>query len=488
MSYVLFVTVLLPLVGGIALGLWPKSRATSVWYPAIALGAAELGLAVWLWAAFDPDKAGMQFQFVRPWVPGLGTSLHLGVDGLSLPMVLLTALLTLLAVIASRNITDRPREYMTLLFLLEAGLVGVFIALDFIVFYLFWEVVLIPMYFLIHIWGGQNRSAAAMKFFIYTLVGSVVMLTGIIALFLATGGKTFDMLLIAPGARALAEATQIAIFAAIGIGLAVKVPIVPLHTWLPEAHVEAPTAVSVLLAGVLLKMGAYGFLRFGPMLLPKGFDAAQPILVVLGVVSIVYGAAVAMVQTDLKKLVAYSSISHMGYVTLGIGVASAVSIDGAVVQMFSHGLIAGLMFLLVGMIYERAHTRQIADFGGLAKVVPVLAGTLVFASFASLGLPGMSGFIGEFLVVTGAYGSYTASAVIAGLAVLLTATYLLTMLQRVVFGPLNDRWTLMPDVTLREAFALAPLCILTVVVGVAPHTLLGMVQATNDLIAKLAGG
>jgi NADH-quinone oxidoreductase subunit M len=487
MAYVLLATILVPLVGGVAVGLIPGKRASGAWQAALVLSGVVLALTAWLWAAFDPSGRGMQFELVHPWVPGLGTSLHLGVDGLSLPMVFLTALLTFLAVIASRNITDRVREYHTLLLLLEAGLIGVFVALDLIVFYLFWEVVLIPMYFLIHIWGGPRRASAAIKFFIYTLVGSVVMLGGIIALYLLTGGRSFDLITLASTAGALAPRVQLALFAAFAVGLAVKVPIVPLHTWLPEAHVEAPTAVSVILAGVLLKMGSYGFLRFGPGLLPEGFKAVAPVLAVLAVISIVYGAAVALMQTDLKKLVAYSSISHMGYVMLGISAGTAVAIDGAIVQMFSHGLIAGLMFLLVGTIYERAHTRQIADFGGLARVVPVLAGTFVFAAFASLGLPGMSGFIGEFLVILGSFKALTAHSVIAGAAVMLTAGYLLWMLQRVVFGPFNQRHAQMPDMTLREAAAIAPLCVATLVVGVAPGALLGVVTPAAELAAKLVG-
>jgi NADH-quinone oxidoreductase subunit M len=283
----------------------------------------------------------------------------------------------------------------------------------------------------------------------------------------------------------LTAGAQLAIFSAMAVGLAVKVPIVPLHTWLPDAHVQAPTAVSVLLAGVLLKMGTYGFLRLGPGLLPLGFKAVLPVIAVLAVISIVYGAAVALMQTDLKKLVAYSSISHMGYVMLGISAGTAAGITGAQVQMFSHGLIAGLLFLLVGMFYERAHTREIAAFGGVAKVVPILAGLLVFASFASLGLPGMSGFIGEFLVIVGTLGVYPTYAVIAAFAVIVTVGYLLWMLRRVAFGPLNPDRADMPELTLSEALSVAPLCVLILVIGIVPQSLIGVISPSVEAIMRV---
>ncbi len=488
MSMLLAAMIVVPLLGGIAISLVPQ-RADKLARPlAFVLSGVVLMMATVVWISFDGSSAGMQFELNRPWIPGLGTSFHLGVDGLSLPMVWLTALLTVLAVIASRSITDRSRQYFTLLLMLEAGLVGVFVALDLILFYLFWEVVLIPMYFLISIWGGPNRSYAAVKFFIYTLAGSLAMLGGIIAVYLATGAETFDMAQVGLAASQLSPTAQTAIFIAIAIGLAVKVPIFPLHTWLPDAHVEAPTAVSVLLAGVLLKMGSYGFLRLGPGLLPDGFKAILPVIALLALISIVYGAAVALMQTDLKKLVAYSSVSHMGYVMLGIAVANEAGITGATVQMFSHGLIAGLLFLLVGCVYERAHTREMAEFGGIAKVTPLLAGTLVFASFASLGLPGMSGFIGEFMVILGAWDGNVWYSVIAAAAVLITVGYLLWMLRRVTFGPVNEKRVGMPDMSASEAFSIAPLVALTLVVGIFPQTLVGVVESSVAAVVKVLGG
>ncbi|HEY5540630.1 MAG TPA: NADH-quinone oxidoreductase subunit M [Coriobacteriia bacterium] len=480
-------TIVLPLVGGIALSFIPTARASLARLCALVLSGIVLAIAAWLWASFDGSLAGIHYELKVPWIAGLGTSFHIGVDGLSLPLLFLTALLTFVAVIASRSIKDRERQYFTLMLMLEAGLCGVFVALDLILFYLFWEVVLIPMYFLISIWGGPRRSYAAVKFFLYTLAGSLAMLGGIIALYLATGAKTFDMLEVALLASHLTAGIQTAIFAAIAVGLAVKVPIFPLHTWLPDAHVEAPTAVSVLLAGVLLKMGGYGFLRLGPEMLPKGFSAAAPVIAVLAVISIVYGAALALVQTDLKRLVAYSSVSHMGYVMLGIAAGTAASVTGATVQMFSHGLIAGLLFLLVGAVYERAHTREISAFGGIAKIAPVLAGTLVFASFASLGLPGMSGFVGEFMVLAGSLQRFTGLTVVAAAAVILTVSYLLWMLRRVTFGPLNQARLGMADMTASEALSMAPLCVLIVVVGVFPETLVGVMHASVNAIASVLG-
>ena len=480
--------ILQPLAGGLLTALL-AGRAERYARPmAIASAGGTLALAAALWIDFDRSVPGMQFEFAREWVPALGTSLHLGVDGLSLPMVLLTALLTLLSIIASAGVAQNRRAYFSLLLILEAGLIGVFLALDLVLFYLFWEVVLIPMFFLISIWGGANRAHAAVKFFVYTLAGSLAMLAGIIALFLATGSRTFDIVGLAPLAGALPHATQTAIFAALALALAVKVPIVPLHTWLPDAHVEAPTAVSVLLAGVLLKMGTYGFLRLGPQLLPAGFTALAPLIATLGVVSIVWGAAVALRQSDLKRLVAYSSVSHMGYAMLGIASGTAAGMMGATVQMFSHGLIAGMSFLLVGALYERAHTREIEAFGGIVKVVPLLAGTLVFASFASAGLPGMSGFVGEFLVVVGTLPAFAPYAVIAAAAVVITCGYLLWVLRRVVFGPLNEEWATMPEMTRTEAVSIFPLAVASVAIGFFPMTLTGVMSATIDAIVRGIGG
>jgi NADH-quinone oxidoreductase subunit M len=485
---ILAAMIFLPLSGGVLIGLLPESAERHARAAAITLCLAVLALAAVLWATFDSARAGMQHELITPWLPSLGSSFHLGLDGLSLSMVLLTALLSLLACVASKSVSEQPRRYFTLLLLLEAGLIGVFAALDLVWFYVFWEVVLIPMFFLINVWGGPNRNHAAIKFFVYTLAGSLAMLGGIITLYLSCGAKTFDMLALAGPAAALAPGLQLGIFIAIAFALAIKVPIVPFHTWLPDAHVEAPTAVSVLLAGVLLKMGTYGFLRFGPQLLPAGFDATRPVLAVMGAISIVYGGAIALRQSDLKKLVAYSSISHMGYVVLGIAAGTTAGIMGASVQMVSHGLIAGMAFLLVGALYERAHTREIEAFGGIASIAPWLAGFLVLTSFASLGLPGMSGFIGEFMVVTGSLREFTWQAVLASLAVVLTAGYLLWMLRRVVFGTLNPAREGMADMTRTEAMAVVPLALATLVIGIFPQTLVGVLGRSVEAIVHAIGG
>jgi NADH-quinone oxidoreductase subunit M len=488
MPLMLAATVLVPLLGGIAISLVPESRPQWARNLAVGVTAVVLAIATVLWMNFERGVAGMQFELREDWISGLGTSFHLGVDGLSMPMVFLTALLTLLAVIASSRIENMPKRYFTLILLLEAGLAGVFVALDLILFYVFWEVVLIPMFFLINVWGGPNRAYASVKFFVYTIAGSLAMLGGFIALYLATGARTFDLVELGPAAGALSGSAQLAIFAAIAVALAVKVPMFPFHTWLPDAHVEAPTAVSVLLAGVLLKMGSYGFLRFGPQLLPEGFSALAPAIAILAVISIVYGAAVALMQTDLKKLVAYSSVSHMGYVMLGIAAGTSAGVTGASVQMFSHGLIAGMAFLLVGCFYERAHTREISAFGGTMKVAPVLSGMLVFMAFASLGLPGLSGFVGEFLVMAGSFEPFAWQSVVAAAAVVLTAGYLLWMLRRVVFGKLNPERHSMPEMTATEAAAIFPLAAATLVVGIFPQTLVGVIESSAEAIAKVLGG
>lgn len=484
----LAILVLLPLAGSALCALMPRRLERVARVAGLATSALTLALAVWLWAGFDRTAAGFQFRSEYPWLPGAGVSLHLGVDGISLPMVLLTALLTLLACVASRSIREAPRAYYALLLLLEAGLLGVFIALDLIVFYLFWEIVLIPMFFLIGAWGGARRRLASVKFFLYTLADSLAMLGGFIALYLLTGAVTFDLLRLAPLAAALPPGTQTALFAAILVALAVKIPVVPLHTWLPDAHVEAPTAVSVLLAGVLLKMGSYGLLRFGPTLLPQGFAALAPLLATLGAVSIVWGAAVALRQSDLKRIVAYSSVSHMGYVTLGIASGTAAGIMGASVQMFSHGLIAGMSFLLVGALYERAHTRDVNAFGGIVKVAPVLSGTLVLAAFASAGLPGLSGFVGEFLVVVGAFPEFLPLAVVAAAAVVATCGYLLWMLRVVVFGPLNEARSDFAEMSGTEAVSIAPLAGLSLVVGIAPSTLVSVTDTAVESLLRALGG
>ncbi len=483
--WLLSAIVFLPLAGTGVCALLPKSSETSARWVALVVTVADLALTVWALWGFQIGKAGMQYTVNVPWVPQANIHYQMGVDGISLPMLFLSALLTVLAVLASWKQEKDVRSYFAMLLLLEVGMNGVFCALDFVLFYVFWELVLVPMFFLIGNWGGANRKYASLKFFLYTLAGSVFMLVGIIALYLQAG--TFDIVTLA--GRQLPAGFQWWVFLAFFLGFAVKVPVFPLHTWLPDAHVEAPTAASVLLAGVLLKMGAYGFLRVSLPILPQAAQQWAWFLALLAAVSIVYGAAVALVQKDLKKLVAYSSVSHMGFVMLGIASLTVAGINGAVAVMFSHGLLTGLLFLMVGMVYERTHTRQIADMSGLLESVPRIGALLAFAAIASLGLPGLSGFVGEFLSLLGAWQSQLSRAVVvfSAIGVLLAAAYLLWMVQRVVQGTPSAKVDGIPDATALELTTVLPLVILSVVVGVYWGVLLKFVDPTAQALAALMG-
>ncbi|HEY3317470.1 MAG TPA: NADH-quinone oxidoreductase subunit M [Coriobacteriia bacterium] len=500
MSWILSAIVFLPLAGALAAAMLPKeSGGAAKWLAAVVAGV-DLVLVAVLVAVFDVGK-GMQFVTDVVWVPQAHIRYHLAVDGISITMLALSALLSFVAVLASWKVESKPSTYFAMLLLLEVGMNGVFVALDFVLFYVFWELVLVPMYFLISMWGGPRREYASLKFFLYTLFGSVFMLVGIVALFLIKG--TFDITQLASAAPALLPHQQWWLFLAFFLGFAVKVPVWPLHTWLPDAHVEAPTAGSVLLAGVLLKMGTYGFIRIALPILPdavtKGAGTLppwQPILVVLATISIVYGAAVAFAQTDLKKLVAYSSVSHMGFVMLGIASLTPEGINGAVAVMFSHGLVTGLLFLMVGMVYERGHTRKIEDLSGLMPQVPRIGAVFALASFASLGLPGMSGFVGEFLSLLGGWQAATAKGalfspvwvVVSAVGVLLAAAYMLWMVQRVVLGNPSRVVGAMDDMTGRELATVLPLVALTFVVGIYWSSLLRFVDpAVRALLAPFGG-
>lgn len=478
--------VFLPLAGAVVVALLGDSRASAARWLAAIVAAADLALVAVLVSGFDA-ASGMQFVEKVPWVPQVGITYHLSVDGMSLSMLALSALLTLLAIVASWNTEKKPALWFSMLLLLEVGMNGVFVAMDFVLFYVFWELVLVPMYFLIGTWGGPRREYAAIKFFLYTLFGSVFMLVGIIALYLQTG--TFDMLVMAE-AGGLSSQFQWWVFAAFFLGFAVKVPVFPLHTWLPDAHVEAPTAASVLLAGILLKMGSYGFLRISLPILPDAAREWSGFLAALAAISIVYGAAVAFAQTDMKKLVAYSSVSHMGFVMLGIASLTPAGLNGAVAVMFSHGVVTGMLFFLVGMVYERTHTRTIADVSGLSSRVPVAAGLLAFASFASLGLPGLSGFVGEFLSLLGAWSSdmWPGWVIISAIGVLLAAAYMLWLVQRVVLGQPSEAVAQIGDLTRTEVAVLLPLVALTIAVGVYWDLLLQFTDRSAQAILLLMGG
>jgi NADH-quinone oxidoreductase subunit M len=402
-------------------------------------------------------------------------------------LLFLSALLTFLAVLASWKIDKKPAFYFAMMLLLQVGMNGVFLALDFVLFYVFWELVLVPMYFLIAQWGGPRREYAAMKFFLYTLLGSVFMLVGIATLYLKT--NTFDMVRLVALGKLLPAGMQWWLFLLFFLGFAVKVPVWPLHTWLPDAHVEAPTAASAILAGVLLKMGTYGFLRVSLPMLPNAFHQWQWFLAVLAMISIVYGAAVAFAQTDIKKLVAYSSVSHMGFAMLGIAAGTTIGINGAIAVGFSHGLISAMLFFMVGQVYDRAHTREIAQLSGLAGQMPVIAGLLAFASIASMGLPGLSGFIGEFLSLLGAWQSNLPQwiVLVSALGVLLGAAYMLWMMQRVVLGQPSYIIADCPDASVREVFVVAPLVVMIVAIGLNWAFLLRFTDSAAAALAKTLG-
>ena len=474
--WILHALVLLPLAGVVPILLSDERSAKRL---ALIVTTLELLLSLGLWWAFDPNEAGMQLVSSAPWIPRWGISYRVGIDGISLFMVLLTTLMMPLSVLASwTSITRKERAFYALMLTLLTGLVGVFIALDLFVFYVFFEIMLIPMYFIIGIWGGANRLYAAIKFFIYTMAGSLLMLVAIVVMAWKIAASTgtisfaYDHLLQNAGSVGSAAPW---LFAAFALAFAIKVPIFPLHTWLPDAHVEAPTAGSVLLAAVMLKIGTYGFLRFAVPFFPD--IALSPtvshLMVLLAVIGIIYGALVAMVQPDIKKLVAYSSVSHLGFVMLGIWGVSVISVQGALMVMISHGISTGALFLLIGMIYERRHTRLIEAYGGIARVVPLFSLILTVVALSSIGLPGLNGFVGEFLVLLGSFGQYPWATGIATTGVIFAAAYLLWALQRMIFNPLDkpENEGLL-DLSRRELAVLIPLVVGIVWLGLFPAPVL----------------
>ncbi|HEY0757184.1 MAG TPA: NADH-quinone oxidoreductase subunit M [Ktedonobacteraceae bacterium] len=507
-------TLLLPVLGAVIALLVPDRIARWV---ALLFAAGTLAVTVGIFAQIlgqggfggFGDLAHPQFEVSVPWIQFKAGALqfninyHLGVDGLSIPMVLLNALLTMLAVIGGWKKT-RVREYLALLLLLETGVMGVFISLDLFLFFLFWEVELAPMFLLIGIWGSDTpkhgmpgRIYSAWKFLLYTFFGSIFMLAGILLVYFLVGQQTgvYDASIkylsqhLVSGNLSVLGITvgaQLLIFLLIFTAFAVKIPMFPFHTWLPDAHTDAPTEVSVILAGVLLKMGAYGLIRICLALAPAGMQAFAPWLAVLAAINIVYGAAICLVQKDMKKLIAYSSVSHMGVILLGVAAAAGLgdpnfrmmAITGATVQMFSHGIITGMLFFCVGVIYDHAHTREIAAFGGVAKRMPLLATLFTFAGLASLGLPGLAGFIAEYMTFTSSYASWPVVTIISVFTMILTAAYLLWMLKRVFYGPFNVKWDWLPDASARETIPLFVLAALIVVVGIYPAFLIDVITPT----------
>jgi NADH-quinone oxidoreductase subunit M len=489
----LSVVTFLPVLGAVALALLPRGRDELLRRGALAVSLATFVLSIPLYVSFDAASPDFQFEEVLRWMPSLGVGYHVGIDGISLLLVLLTTFLTPVALASAwESIEEGTKEFVVAMLVLETGMLGVFVALDLFLFFVFWEAMLIPMYFVIGVWGGARRVYAAIKFVLYTMVGSALMLVAILALYYqhgaATGTYTFDLPTLARYVLAPGTAQNL-MFLAFALAFAIKVPLFPFHTWLPDAHVEAPTAGSVILAGVLLKMGTYGFLRFCLPLFPDASLAFGPLVFALALIGIVYGAWVSTVQPDLKKLVAYSSVSHLGFVMLGLFTLTPAGLVGGVIQMVNHGLSTGALFLMVGMIYERRHTRLIADFGGLWSVVPAFSALFLLVCLSSLGLPGLNGFVGEFLILVGAFQVNGWLAAAATTGIIFAAVYLLWMYQRVAFGEVRHEANRhLRDLTPREWALLAPVIVLIVWIGVYPTTFTGKTEATvQALIAQVEG-
>jgi NADH-quinone oxidoreductase subunit M len=481
--------ILVPFVGAAVVAVLPARRTDLFRLVAVLTSVAVAAMAVVLLVGFHTGEAGYQYEVSTTWISTLGISLHFGVDGISLFLVVLAAGIFPIAMLGSTPTHDH-KPYHAWLLVLLGGSIGVFCALDLLVFFVFFEIVLVPMYFLIGLWGHGRRVYAATKFFLYTMLGSALMLVGLVALAVlhqrAVGGPlTFDLVTIARD-QAISTSAGRWIFVAFAVAFAVKVPLFPLHTWLPDAHTEAPTAGSVILAAVMLKLGTYGFLRFGLDLFPEASVWAAPVLLTVGVIGIVYGAVCATMQKDLKRLVAYSSVAHLGFIVLGIFSLTTQGIDGAVLQMVNHGITTGALFLLVGMVYERRHTREIAALSGLQSSAPVLAGVFTLVMLSSIGLPGLNGFVGEFLALLGAFRGARWWGVVAVVGVILAALYLLWAYQRVFHGPAEGDNATMRDLRLTEGLVLAPLLFLIVFLGLYPKVMLDRIEpSVRQLVAHV---
>lgn len=485
MTGVIPAMILLPFIGALLIGITP-SRRSEVFRPiALLASGGTTAVAVYMLTQFEVGEAGYQFVVGRTWVEDLGISMNFGIDGISLFLVVLSAGIFPIAILGSKPHHD-PKPYYAWLLVLQAGSIGVFCALDLVMFFVFFEIVLVPMYFLIGMWGHGRRTYAATKFFLYTMFGSALMLVGIFALAVlqsnATGDPlTFDIVAITDNLAISTEAGRW-IFASLAIAFAVKVPLFPLHTWLPDAHTEAPTAGSVILAAVMLKLGTYGFLRLGIEMLPEASVWAAPVLMTLGVIGITYGAIAATMQKDLKRLVAYSSVAHLGFIILGMFSLTVQGIEGGVLIMVNHGITTGALFLLVGMIYERRHTRLISELSGLQKVAPVMAAVFTTVMLASVGLPGLNGFPGEFLALIGAFSGARWWGVVAVTGVILAALYLLWAYQRTFHGPVTPENASMKDMTASEFGVMLPLLVLIVFLGIYPTPMLERMEPTVDAV------
>jgi NADH-quinone oxidoreductase subunit M len=485
----------LPIAGALALLLIRDDEEHAALARNVALVVSVLVFAetLLLWARFNGGSGDFQFVERHAWIPAFGITYAVGVDGISLLLVVLTGFLTPLALLSAwESVHDRTRSFCMFLLLLESAMIGVFVSLDLFLFYVFWDAMLVPMYFLIGVWGYERRIYAAVKFILFTMAGSVLMLLAILGLAYlhstATGSYSFDLLQLYQ--LDIPRNLQFWFFLAFALAFAIKVPLVPFHTWLPDAHVEAPTAGSVILAGVLLKMGTYGLVRFAFPLFPAAASYFAPALAVIAIVGIIYGALVAMVQPDMKKLVAYSSVSHLGFVVLGIAVMNVQGVEGAVYQMLNHGVSTGGLFLIVGMLSDRRHTRLIAEYGGLKNVVPRLVAVFLIVTLSSIGLPGLNGFVGEFLILLGAFRASPRLAAFAATGVILSATYMLWMFQRVNYGTItNEKNAALPDLRPREWVALVPIVAMAIVMGVLPNLFLRPIEpAVGRLLTQYRRG
>src|SRR3954469_547467 len=500
MSYYLSILLFLPLVGALILLFVPRQNDDAVRWIANIVAFLGFVISIPLWFWFNPQSGDFQLVERAPWIPSIGAEYFLGVDGLSTLLILLTTLMGFIAVLSSWTaITERVKEYYIFLLVLQTGMLGAFMSLDFLLFFLFWEVMLVPMYFLIGIWGSANRLCSAIKFFLYTLVGSVVMLLGILAIYFynhtVTGVYSFDVTQF--HRLSLPYNLQWWVFLAFFLGFAIKVPMFPFHTWLPDAHTDAPTAGSVILAAVLLKMGTYGFLRFSLPILPDASRHFVPMIAVLSIIGIVYGALVALAQKDWKRLVAYSSVSHMALVMLGMFALNPVGITGSIVQQLNHGISTGGLFLLVGVVYERRHTRELSEYGGLSKVMPVYAAVFLLMTMSSIGLPTLNGFIGEFLILQGVFVANKIWAAFAASGVVLGAAYMLYLYQRTMFGTIeNVKNAGLADLSVREWVTFVPLIVLAVWMGLYPSPFLKRLEPSvnhimlrvNSQYAQACGG
>ena len=486
----LTVVTFLPALGALALAVVPRDEKGQLRALALVISLATFLVSLGLWFGFDASPSAPEFQFEQftPWVASIGIGYHVGLDVVALLLVLLTTVLGPIVILSAwKAVDERVKEFMIALLVLETAMIGTFAALDLVLFYVFWELILVPMYLLIGVWGSQNRLYATIKFFVYTFAASVLMLLAILYVYFHDGG-TFDYVEARRSLQVSPEAARW-LFLAFALAFAVKVPMFPLHTWLPDAHTEAPTAGSVILAGVLLKMGTFGFFRYAMPLFPEAALEFRSALAVLAVIGILYSALMSLVQADMKRLVAYSSVSHLGFVMLGLMAISAEGLTGGVYQMLNHGVSTGALFLLVGMLYERRHTRLISEYGGLAKQVPWVATVFVIVTLSSVGLPGTNGFVGEFLILSGTWLSRLRSsavfATVGALGVILGAVYMLLLVEKVFFGPIrNEENRHLRDLSVREAFVLAPMVVLIVVMGIFPQPFLAPAKPSVDRLVQ----